>query len=246
MPTTKTKPSLQTAIDVLNNYKHINSINNQKVTAACQDALQNNLFVLLLGETGYGKSFGFTNVRKENKYVFLKEIVSTSDPKIFNDEVVSFLEQRKYESQKLHNAIKKASNLVNQLDSKSLFIIDEAGHFKMSMHKHTRQFRDKTANNAGLIISGPDKFNEDLELAAERNVHGIRELLSRVDYTVQLDPPLRAEYIAICEVNGIEDPNLIEEMIDDVQNFRKLNKRILKYYRDLLKQENAKKSTSAA
>ena len=163
------------------------------------------------------------------------------DAKIFLDHVINGFFKADYNSNKLYYMIMEASNLIKTLDTKSLFIIDEAGNFKPQMHKYIREFRDKTKDHSGLIISGPTSFYRDLDDYRKKDKYGISEMMSRIDYWVELDPPSPEDKKAICEANGLIDDNLITKFTSTSSNFRTLNKKIEAHIRDLQRSKsNAK------
>lgn len=213
------------------NVKSIQSVNYQILQEALSTAFEHNQFIGVIGDSGWGKSWNFDLFEGDNKNVFIDRIEPTMDTKIFFNEVLEGFNRKDLTTNKLFYAIRNASNIVKELNSKSMFIIDEAGNFKMSMQKHLRQFRDKTKNSSSMVISGPYSFYDDLLKCAENNRYGIKEMITRVNRWVFLEEPTEAEFVAVCKMNGF-DANVIPELIVDCDNFRTLRNNIINYWID--------------
>jgi len=211
--------------------EYIKSGNYQKLQPILKTAYEHNQFIAVIGDSGWGKSWNFDFFAKYNKNVFREEIESSMDTSIFFNTIIKKFKRSDLVTNKLFYAIRNASNLVKELKSKSMYIVDEAGNFKMSMHRNLRDFRKHTENHSSLVISGPNSFFKDLEKYAAKNQYGIKEFMTRINRWVFLDKPTPDELVSVFKVNGF-DENLITELIEGCDNFRDVETAIVNYWID--------------
>ena len=217
-------------------YQHIVTENYLKLEAAVREAMEFKLFLLVFGDSGYGKSFTYSDLAKksDNSIVHL-EIEKTDRPvELYNKVISTFPAYDNYRSTSIRWTIEKAADLYNEKRSPSVLIIDEANQFKPNMLGFIRQFRDKTEYSTGLIISGPEEFHQELIDWKDARVKGINEFWTRKDDVITIDPPSCEDLKNICIANSIEDIGIINDLIDASEgNYRGLRKQIEKYYRNL-------------
>lgn len=222
---------LKSLINMNKEYQTIETRNYQIIEKACQEAYENNLFFMLIGNPGYGKTDSFEKFASDNPNVFIKEIDKSMSPIDFYNEIIRTFGRQQDESNNIRKSITKATNLISRITTKSLFIIDEAGKFRPSMQESIREFRDKIQGNAGLIVAGPKSFHDNILSWQKDNKHGMLEMTSRLDDTIFLKKPDDKEMISICIANGIEDETLIEKFVSKSNEFRQLNKQIMNHWR---------------
>ncbi|MEQ8882758.1 MAG: ATP-binding protein, partial [Cyclobacteriaceae bacterium] len=182
--------------------EYIESNNYRLLQPMLEKAYKHNQFMIVIGDSGWGKSWNFKVFGQKMDNVYRSEISSTMDTNILFKEILKRFKKRDRASNRLFYAIQNVSKVVKDLKSKSMYIIDEAGHFKMSMQRHIRDFRELTKDHSALVISGPYSFYDDLERYAENNRFGIKEILSRVNRWVFLEKPSKEEMIGVFKVNG--------------------------------------------
>jgi len=217
-------------------FQHIITPNYLKLEAAVKEAMEHRLFLLVFGNSGFGKSFTYSDLaRKSNNNIVHLEIERTDRPvELYNKVIATFPNYSSYKSTSIRWTIEKAADLYNQRQHPSVLIIDEANQFKPNMLSFIRQFRDKTQYSTGLIISGPEEFHDELLEWKDARVKGINEFWTRKDDIVIIDEPDRDDLRNVCLANEITDAETINDLIDKSEmNFRGLRKQIEKYYRKL-------------
>ena len=216
-------------------YQPIITENYLVIEEAIKEAILDKLFIFIFGESGYGKSFSFADQTKRSKGSIVHQEISinTRPVDLYNNTIQTFPNYQNYKVGTPKYGAEKASDLFKSNLYKQLLIIDEANNFKPGMLGHIRDFRDKTEFSNGLIISGPPEFERDLQEWRDRRVKGINELYTRVDEWITLNDPSYKEFDQICNVNGIEDDSIKNEILTDCTDYRTLSKRIKKHYRKL-------------
>lgn len=210
----------------------IKSKNYHKLQPVLEKAYQHHQMVVVIGDIGCGKSWNFERFEKCYSNVYRDEIESVMDTSIFFNQMMKKFEDKDYVSNKLFYTIRDASNIIKKLDSKSMYIIDEAGNFRISMLRHIRDFRKHTQDHAALVLSGPKKpFYETLLKYSKDNKYGTKEFMSRVNRWVFLDPPSAEELVGVFQENGFNDKEIPKLMVGCV-NFRDVENKIINYWID--------------
>jgi len=210
----------------------IKSNNYHTLQSELEKAYEYQQMIVVIGDVGYGKSWNFKQFQKTHENVFRDEIDSSMDTSIFFQQMLKKFEQQDKNNHKLFYAIRDASNVIKKLKSKSMYIIDEAGNFRMSMLKHIRDFRKHTKENSALVLSGPrEPFYKTLMKNAETNKYGTKEFISRVDRWIFLKKPTDDELIGVYKVNGFDEKQ-IPEFMAGCKNFRDVEKKIVNHWID--------------
>ena len=82
--------------------------------------------------------------------------------------------------------------------------------------------RDKTNDNNGIVIAGPQYFRDNLIKWKDRGVVGIPEFYRRVNYWEKLSPPTFNETKAFCLQYKIKDPKVISDIHERSENFSEI------------------------
>ncbi|MCR9249434.1 MAG: ATP-binding protein [bacterium] len=210
----------------------IKSKNYYKLQPVLEKAYEYRQMIVVIGDIGCGKSWNFERFEKSKSNVFRDEIESVMDTDIFFNQMIKKFERQDYSSNKLFYTIREASNVIKRIESKSMYIIDEAGNFKMSMLKHIRDFRKHTKNHSALVLSGPKQpFYETLMKYAKTNKYGTKEFISRVNRWVFLDAPTDEEMVGVFKENGFSNSQIPKLMVG-CQNFRDVENKIINYWID--------------
>ncbi|MEQ8554922.1 MAG: ATP-binding protein [Cyclobacteriaceae bacterium] len=210
----------------------IKSENYYALQPVLEKAYEHQQMVVVIGDVGSGKSWNFERFEKSKPNVYRDEIESVMDTNIFFNQMIRRFERRDYSSNKLFYTIQKASNVINKIDSKSMYIIDEAGNFRMTMLRHIRDFRKHTQKHAALVLSGPKKpFYETLQKYAESNKFGTKEFMSRVNRWVFLKDPTPNELVGVFKMNGFNQSE-IPSLMAGCTNFRDVENKIINYWID--------------
>ncbi|MCT3700774.1 hypothetical protein HZQ90_18105 [Elizabethkingia anophelis] len=78
---------------------------------------------------------------------------------------------------------------------------------------------DGIEHNAGLILAGVEYLYTNMKKSAERNKQRIPEFYGRITSWLELTEPTSKEIKAICQYNGIDNPDEVIG-ITGLKNFR--------------------------
>ena len=124
-----------------------------------------------------------------------------------------------------------------------MLIIDEAGKFSPRMLEYLHELRDLTTDTTGIILAGPEYFEEHLINWKDKKVTGIPEVYSRITTWVKLRPPTSNEKIELIRAYNIHD-NDFEKFIKYSLDFRDVKNKITNYLTDKALNNRNVKSTS--
>lgn len=190
----------------------------------------------LIGAPGYGKTLTFEMYRKEHENVYYFKIEKVYTPKEFYLKLLSILGVYDYTTRvPLKSMADRVSSLLNDRKEKILLIFDEAGKFSPDMMEYFQTIRDATDQHVGIILSGPDKFQTDMDTWNSKNYKGIPELYSRI-YSWEIVPkPTDNEKYQIIKKNGVTDPKEIKRIVKKSPDLRQVYQEVIGYrYKVLL------------
>lgn len=191
-------------------------------------ALNNQMMVGLIGDTGMGKTTLLkAYLRKKNVYYFY--IDTTITPKIFLKDLLRKLGAA-FEGS-LNEMLSRAVDLLNaQLDP--LIIIDESAKLKDNMMLILHSLRDQTANNCGMALAGMPDFKNKLIRRSDRQTTGYSEFFRRIEIWHELQGLTPNEVIKVLEDNGITDEDAQRDMrnikrfgdlVNEIRLYKELN-----------------------
>lgn len=184
--------------------------NFKRIMKICDMVQEESLFIGLIGESSYGKTFTFNEYAKKHDNVYKVEVTPSMTPKRFYLELLKQLSKNTYSSNMpLWYLIEKNAQSLWSLKRKSLVIIDEAGNFKKGMHKFIRELRDKTKGHCGIIMAGPKYFKQNMVKWEYEEHPGIAEIMSRVNQWLTLPKHTIEDARKICSLYNITDKAFI-------------------------------------
>ncbi len=158
----------------------------------------------LIGYPGAGKTVGLTYFRESNDKVVYMVVRKSMSTKEF---YLELLNEVGFEGDALNTTLYNIINLIitkiRLQKGKLLLIIDEAGKFKPSQLEYIHELRDKTEENLGIILAGPEYFYDNLYKWKEKKVVGIPEVFRRIQTFETLRTLKFREIKAICLEMGI-------------------------------------------
>lgn len=226
----------------------IATYNFRAIQDSCAFAQKRSRVMGLIGEAGYGKSVALDYYQRNNKNVIMVTVKPSMAAKTFwlelmlsacgmvnaairaeynakgREEYVSDYFRHNtfdYDHKSLYQIFTKNIEAFKMLEN-PLLIIDEAGKFKNSQLLDLHELRDGTRNHLGIILAGPGYFQRNLNKMATREVPGIRELLTRIQYWHQLEKPKPLELRKVAEALGLKDADKLTNIVSRVNNYREL------------------------
>lgn len=174
---------------------------------ACKDAHRYKRMVGIVGDPGYGKSTALEVYQLDNQdCVVYVDARLSMNAKLFYSTIYNTISGESYDpTVPLYFLIRKAANKFNEDSRNKLLIIDEAGNFSSKMLEFLHEFRDLTKETTGIILAGPNYFEENIKKWNRLMVRGIPEVYSRIGLWISLKAPTREEKISMIRAYGIKD-----------------------------------------
>lgn len=176
--------------------------------SCCENATKHHFMIGLIGDTGTGKTTALTTYALR-KNVFYVAYDKTLKPKNFF--IMLLREMGIAFEGSIHDMVNRIADELNILP-KPLLIIDEAGKITHTMILYLHVLRDKTAKNCGIVLGGMPYFKTNLQKFSSKEKEGYAEFFRRVSLWHTLKGLTRNEIAQVCEINGIEDKDLLREM----------------------------------
>lgn len=211
--------------------KILSTINFNIIQELCSESLEKSKMIALIGEPGFGKTVGLRYFISKNTknciYLVVRKSMKTKD---FYLELLSAIGYNgEAKNLSLYVILNLIITKINSHRNKLILIIDEAGKFTPGQLEYIHELRDRTENNMGIILSGPQYFYDNLYEWVDKKVVGIPEVFRRIQSISSLYPPSFNEIKAFCFEYEINDLKFIRAKFKDSSNFAELINRIHDY-----------------
>jgi DNA transposition AAA+ family ATPase len=192
----------------------------------CRDAQTNKKMIAITGNPGYGKTTALEYyVATCNDYpAYFVTVKPSMSPVQFYREISHGM--RISAGNTIYDCIKAVSERLNR-EEHSLLVIDEAGKFTPKMLQYLHELRDYTRESAGIVLSGPEYFKNNLVNWVYKDKIGMSEVFRRINYWQELVSPSKEEIYSICIGHGIEDKDIIRQLQNKCKNFGALHNEIM-------------------
>ncbi len=179
----------------------------QTVFNACESAINNRFMIGLTGDTGMGKTTACKAFAMRPN-VFYVYIDATVNPKVF---LKDLLRNMAVPFEGTINAmLNRVAEHLNTVTN-PLLIIDECGKLNQKMILTLHSLRDKTMNNAGLLLAGMPDFKNMLIRQKTAGIMGYAEFFRRINLWQELTGLTADEITYILQSNGITEKTLQRE-----------------------------------
>jgi len=197
--------------------------NYNSIQHLCDVARKKSKLIAIIGYTGAGKTTALENYVTGKEDVYYMVIKPSMTAKEFYSTLLNTLgiEGREYGST-LHSLINQASYKLNYDKTKKLLILDEAGKSKPKFFEYLHELRDNTKDTTGILIAGPEYFQQDLKKWKTKGIPGIPEFYRRISHWEQLSEPTKEEVRAFCDYHEVKSEEAIQEMINTCRNFSEI------------------------
>lgn len=180
----------------------------EAVFRLCETARRHHLMIGLIGDTGTGKTTAtkaFALKRNVIRIVYEKSM----NPRIFFSSLLKLM-NIDFEG-RVYSEVDMIGDLLNRMDN-PLLIIDEAGKIPHALFLHLHDLRERTKDNAGIVLAGMPYFKSNLQKLANRGKEGCSEFLRRINIWHELEGLSTKEAKAVITANGIDDPERLNEL----------------------------------
>lgn len=220
-------------------YNSIFSTDNYlQISKACQHAKDKSRLYGIIGYTGAGKTTALKHYSKKNDNVTFIERKKSMRTKEFYQAILLQLNPNAHLETSIYNILNQIEYIYKSFDEKCLLIIDEAGKLRASDLEYLHELRERTIDNLGIIIAGPEYYFNRLKKWKAKNVVGVPELYRRIMGFVKLDRPKISEVRAICNGYEIKNEKLIKNWHKQCENFGEIMNEIIKYREGVAEGEN--------
>jgi DNA transposition AAA+ family ATPase len=183
---------------------------------------------VLIGYPGAGKTNSFRIIKSYFDHTYYLKLNKTFRPKDFYIGLLKLLEIYDFDyGLPLKFLSEKVAEALNQIEGKSLVIIDEGNRLSAGSLTYLHQMIDDT-KNTGYIISGTAEFELDFQKWLRLNTPGISELNSRIIEWKKLDRPLPHELKAVADKNGIKAKDELDRLAKTCKDYRQLFHEVIK------------------
>lgn len=212
----------------MNQNKLVDTQNFTIISNTCNDAKNQSKMIAIIGYPGAGKTTALNYYYEKNPNTYYVKVQPSMRPKIFYSTILQSMGiPDQQNGVALHFLIKKIAFQLNQSNEKNLLIIDEAGKFTSRMLEYIHELRDLTSETTGIILAGPDYFQINLKKWVNSNKDGMPEIYRRINGWQPLLKMTKAEVVAMCEVYGLKNKNIQNDLFRLCTNFGELHNRIM-------------------
>lgn len=209
-------------METSNHVKLFNTADFEAVFKACDKARRYHLMVGLIGDTGMGKTTSITEYSKKRNVIRIS-YEKSMNPRLFFSALLKKLGVD-YEG-RVYSEIDMATDLLKRMDN-PLLIIDEAGKIPHTLFLHLHDLRERTKDDAGVILTGMPYFKNNLQKFSNRGKEGCSEFLRRINVWHELQGLSREESMTVAKNHGITDPDKLKEFAR-IRRFGDLMNKIL-------------------
>lgn len=217
-----------------------------RIEHCCRLAQENNLFIGITGEPGYGKSTSFEYYKEHNENVFFVTIEKSMRAGDLYLDLADQLGVKGIDAKNTHlnRLIRTVSYTLNTNSSQNLIIIDEAGKITPRKLLFLHELRDATKRTTSIVLAGPQYFRQNIEEWANRQREGIPEVYRRIQDWIKIEKPTKEEMTMICRENGIKAAEYIKALINETSNLGDLWNKILQARLYVLQETQSSGGTS--
>ena len=223
--------------------KLIETSNYSTINELCKDVQNFSNMAAVVGEPGYGKTVALTKYSQNNENVFYITVKKSMSAKIFYNELLSVMGfKNNHQQSNVYYIIDSIVYHLKELNQKSLIIIDEAGKLSHTSLLYLHDLRDSVKNTTGIVIAGPQYFENNVLIQLKKNVEGIPELYRRITSWIRLEEPNYKEKFMLCKYSGIKNEHLINVICNNSE-YKTLSdiSNLLSDYRNLLNRIQSEK-----
>jgi len=211
----------------------LNTYNFQAVQKVCSHCIERKKMATIIGESGYGKTVALEYFRNTHPNTVMITAKPSMSAKTFWLEILESITKDEsgkgkgieFSKRTLYQILRQVSREFNALPN-TLLIVDECGKLNDKMLGFLHEVRDETKLNAGIVLSGPPYFRDNLIRWSNTGKLGMAEIMRRINSWYNLEAPTLNEVRKLCEVRGIKDLATIKTLAERCRNFGQLDNEI--------------------
>lgn len=188
-----------------------------------QDAKNHNMTVVIIGETGCGKTYTADLFKKKFPFDTYKITVGSLDT--INDLLDKILDSMKILMPKTKSMkIRIITNFLKKKQlsgEKPILIFDECEFMKQPALCSMKELYDGLSEYAGLVMIGTNQLLENLDRMKKKNRPGIPQFFRRIKFGIRELNPINKNYKEFLE--NIEDKELKNWLKQNCENYGELH-----------------------
>jgi DNA transposition AAA+ family ATPase len=192
----------------------------------CADAQENALVLAITGAAGSGKTFAVRHYQDTNKKVYALACSEFWNRKIFLQELLSAI-GRDHTGLNVGEMMADAVRTLKITD-RPLVILDEADKLTDQVLYFFITLYNQLEDECGMILLATNHLEKRLRRGLKLNKKGYSEIWSRVGRKcIELKGVGAADIVAVCDVNGINDKHMIDQVITDSEgDLRRVRRKV--------------------
>lgn len=200
------------------------TVQTNAVIAHLQDAKMHSQTMVLIGETGCGKSFSCNLFASKNPMDTFIVTAGSSDSLVdLLDKIISSLKINATsitKSAKTRSIASKLRSLTFQ-SHKPMLIIDESEYLKQPALCAIKELHDYIHKYCSIVLVGTDQLVSNIERFKKRNQSGIPQFHRRIKMGLRVLPIIDRSYALF--INDIEDRDLKKFLLHNCNNYGELH-----------------------
>ncbi|MES2238895.1 MAG: ATP-binding protein [Bacteroidota bacterium] len=194
------------------------------ILAHLQEAKEHSQTIVMIGETGAGKSFTSNIFASKNPIDTFIVTAGSSDS--LGDLITKMVEKLGVnvpfasKSEKIQ-AIADRMKRLTHLNHKPMLMIDEAEYLKQTALCAVKEIYDYINPYCSIVLIGTDQLKTNIETLRKRNKPGIPQFHRRIKFGLRVLPSIDREFTMF--VSDIEDKDLKKFLLKNCNNYGELH-----------------------
>lgn len=198
----------------------------KRVNRYLEDAQANALVMALTGDAGTGKTFAIRHYVSTTRQAYMLCCNEFWNRKMFLTELLTTL-GRDYTGYTVGEMVNEAVRTLKMQES-PLLVLDEADKLSDQVLYFFITLYNALEDECGIVLCATSHLCKRIERGIRLNKKGYKEIWSRLGRKcVELKGVTGADITAICNANGITDPDAIDRIINDSEgDLRRVRRKV--------------------
>ncbi|MDR2814651.1 MAG: ATP-binding protein [Prevotellaceae bacterium] len=196
------------------------------LTGLLADAQENALVMAITGDAGTGKTFAMRRYCDSHANAYLLQCAEFWNKKMFLQELLSAM-GRDYSGYSIGEMMYECVSELKKQDSPML-LLDEGDKLSDCVLQFFITLYNQLEGGCAIILCATSHLCKRLKRGVKLNKRGYNEIFSRVGRKcIELKGLGASDVAAVCRANGVEDGELIREVVEDCEgDMRRVRRKI--------------------
>ncbi len=210
-----------------NDWKGVETRDYRLMRSLLADAQNNALVMAVTGEAGTGKSFAVRSYVDANSNAYLLNCGEYWNRKMFLQELLTTMGRDASSSYTVSEMMSEAVRTLKSAES-PLIVLDEADklpdqvlYFFITLYNHLE-------DHCAILLCATDHLAKRIHRGRKLNKKGYKEIYSRIGRRfIELKGLGAVDIAAVCKANGVDDADLIKQVVDDSEgDMRRVKRKV--------------------